>query len=170
MQVRLLRVVEAAAEHHVDRFQRLLFRHRDDNALAGGETVGLITYMRTDGVQMDESAYRDLRQVIGFDSSGFITADFHVHSIDSPDAQVKRTDRVRAMPCLVPGCMQRVEACHARARGMGGAKGSWRDLVPLCREHHEEAGEHRTSKRHAFELRHGVSLTIAAAELAEGAS
>jgi DNA topoisomerase-1 len=33
----------------------------------GGETVGLITYMRTDGVQMDESAYRDLRGVIGKD-------------------------------------------------------------------------------------------------------
>jgi DNA topoisomerase-1 len=30
----------------------------------GGETVGLITYMRTDGVQMDESAYADLRRVI----------------------------------------------------------------------------------------------------------
>ena len=82
----------------------------------------------------------------------------------------EHADRVRSLPCLVPGCMQRVEACHARARGMGGAKGSWRDLVPLCREHHEEAGEHRTSKRHAFELRHGVSLTLAAAELAGGAS
>ena len=79
-------------------------------------------------------------------------------------------DTIRSMPCLVPGCQQRVEACHARARGMGGAKGSWRDLVPLCREHHIEAGEHRTTQRHAFELRHGVSLTLAAAELAGGAS
>jgi len=33
----------------------------------GGETVGLITYMRTDGVSMDESAYRDIRSVIGGD-------------------------------------------------------------------------------------------------------
>jgi DNA topoisomerase-1 len=33
----------------------------------GGETAGLITYMRTDGVSMDESAYRDLRRVIGED-------------------------------------------------------------------------------------------------------
>ncbi|MGE0828930.1 MAG: type I DNA topoisomerase [Hyphomonadaceae bacterium] len=33
----------------------------------GGETVGLITYMRTDGVSMDESAYRDIRGVIGGD-------------------------------------------------------------------------------------------------------
>ena len=31
----------------------------------GGETVGLITYMRTDGVQMDEGAYAQLRRCIG---------------------------------------------------------------------------------------------------------
>ncbi|MDX2273911.1 MAG: type I DNA topoisomerase [Hyphomonadaceae bacterium] len=31
----------------------------------GGETTGLITYMRTDGVSMDEGAMRDLRTVIG---------------------------------------------------------------------------------------------------------
>src|SRR5262249_8816618 len=31
----------------------------------GAETVGLITYMRTDGVSMDEGAVRDLRSVIG---------------------------------------------------------------------------------------------------------
>ncbi|MDX2168358.1 MAG: CehA/McbA family metallohydrolase [Deltaproteobacteria bacterium] len=31
------------------------------------------------------------------DTDGFVSSDFHVHSIDSPDAQVKRTDRVRAM-------------------------------------------------------------------------
>ena len=76
-------------------------------------------------------------------------------------------DTIRALPCLVPGCQHRAEAAHARARGMGGCKGSWRDLVPLCREHHEEAGEYRTTRRHAFELRHGVSLTVAAAELAD---
>jgi DNA topoisomerase-1 len=31
----------------------------------GGETVGLITYMRTDGVQMDEGAYHQIRRAIG---------------------------------------------------------------------------------------------------------
>ena len=31
----------------------------------GGETVGLITYMRTDGVQMDEGAIQQLRSTIG---------------------------------------------------------------------------------------------------------
>jgi hypothetical protein len=77
-------------------------------------------------------------------------------------------DTIRALPCLVLGCQRRAEACHARPRGMGGANGSWRDLVPLCREHHIEAGEHRTTQRYAFELRHGVSLTLAAARLASG--
>ncbi|MGE3303139.1 MAG: type I DNA topoisomerase [Hyphomonadaceae bacterium] len=33
----------------------------------GGETVGLITYMRTDGVQMAEEAYHQLRRVIAKD-------------------------------------------------------------------------------------------------------
>ena len=33
----------------------------------GGETVGLITYMRTDGVDMDEGAVRQIRDVIGTD-------------------------------------------------------------------------------------------------------
>ncbi|MET0183303.1 MAG: type I DNA topoisomerase, partial [Caulobacterales bacterium] len=33
----------------------------------GGDTVGLITYMRTDGVQMDEGAYLDIRRTIGKD-------------------------------------------------------------------------------------------------------
>lgn len=31
------------------------------------------------------------------DSTGFVSADFHVHSIDSPDAQVPSDDRVRSM-------------------------------------------------------------------------
>lgn len=82
----------------------------------------------------------------------------------------EHADFVRSLPCLVTGCSRPAEAAHARARGMGGAKGSWRDLVPLCRAHHIEAGEARTSQRHAFEVRHGVSLTVAAAELAGGAS
>src|SRR5262249_28821340 len=33
----------------------------------GGETVGLITYMRTDGVQMAEEAYQQLRRSIAKD-------------------------------------------------------------------------------------------------------
>ncbi len=78
----------------------------------------------------------------------------------------EHADLIRALPCLVPGCSCPAEAAHARARGMGGCMGSWRDLVPLCRAHHIEAGEARTSQRHAFEVRYRVSLTVAAAELA----
>ena len=39
-----------------------------------GETVGLITYMRTDGVQMDESAYAAIRRVAEarFDLDGVV--------------------------------------------------------------------------------------------------
>lgn len=59
---------------------------------------------------------------------------------------------IRAQPCaldpdrakavgLIPlagDCSRprRVEAAHAKARGMGGCGGTWRDLVPLCRKHH----------------------------------
>lgn len=31
------------------------------------------------------------------DSTGFVSADFHIHSIDSPDSEVGRTDRVRTI-------------------------------------------------------------------------
>lgn len=77
-----------------------------------------------------------------------------------------RADAVRAMPCLVAGCRLPTVAAHARARGMGGAKGDARELVPLCQPHHLEAGEHRTSQRAAFEERHGLDLTTEAARIA----
>lgn len=77
-----------------------------------------------------------------------------------------RADSVRAMPCLVAGCRLPTVAAHARARGMGGAKGDARELVPLCQPHHLEAGEHRTSQRAAFELAHGLDLRAAAKRIA----
>ncbi len=77
-----------------------------------------------------------------------------------------RADAVRAMPCLVAGCRRPTVAAHARARGMGGAKGDARELVPLCQPHHLEAGEHRTSQRAAFEARHSLDLTADAARIA----
>jgi hypothetical protein len=58
------------------------------------------------------------------------------------------------------------QAAHAIARGMGGAKGSRRDLVPLCAKHHAEAGEARTSQRANFEQTYGISLTAEAARIA----
>jgi hypothetical protein len=83
-----------------------------------------------------------------------------------------RGEAVRAMPCLCARgpwslrCGQPAEAAHARARGMGGAKGDRRDLVPLSRKHHDEAGEARTSQRAAFELRHGLDLFAEADRIA----
>lgn len=74
----------------------------------------------------------------------------------------ERADAIRAMPCLVPGCPLPSVAAHARARGMGGAKGDRRSLVSLCQPHHVEAGEARTSQRADFERRHGVDLGTAA--------
>lgn len=73
-------------------------------------------------------------------------------------------DAVRRMPCLV--CGAHAEACHVTARGMGGAKGGRFDLVPLCRTHHQEAGEAETSQRAAFEREHGLDLRAEADHIA----
>lgn len=72
---------------------------------------------------------------------------------------------VRSLPCLVSGCLVPSQAAHARARGMGGAKGDSTVLVPLCWQHHDEAGEYRTSDRAAFEARYGLDLMVIAGEL-----
>jgi hypothetical protein len=73
---------------------------------------------------------------------------------------------VRAMSCLVRGCHLPAQAAHAIARGMGGAKGTLRHLVPLCSGHHLEAGEYRTSARARFEERHGLDLLAEAERIA----
>lgn len=58
------------------------------------------------------------------------------------------------------------QAAHAKARGMGGAKGDRRDLIPLCPKHHRESGEFRTSQRAKFEERYAISLVDEAARIA----
>lgn len=81
---------------------------------------------------------------------------------------------VRAMPCLacrnpppkVGRATGSVQATHVTARGMGGAKGTRLDLVPLCARHHSEAGEARTSARAEFEARYGLDLRAIADEIA----
>lgn len=80
----------------------------------------------------------------------------------------ERADRIRSMPCAVTcsSCSGRIVAAHAVPRGMGGARGDRRLLVPLCWRHHEEAGEARTSQRAAFEVRFNVCLRALAAKLA----
>jgi hypothetical protein len=104
----------------------------------------------------------------------------------------ERAEAVRAMDCLT-GCRCLVhshvscddgtwdehharcegptQAAHVIARGMGGAKGDRRQLVPLCARHHEEAGEgswkdQQPSKRAAFEKRYGLDLKAEAERIA----
>lgn len=72
---------------------------------------------------------------------------------------------VRDMPCLVCRSIPS-QAAHVRARGMGGAKGDRRDLVPLCPAHHRDAGEHRTSTRADFERHHIIDLDKEAEKIA----
>jgi hypothetical protein len=91
----------------------------------------------------------------------------------------ERGEAVRAMRCLtlrelgpaLVECRGPVQAAHVLARGMGGAKGDRRQLVPLCARHHEEAGEgswkpQQPSKRAAFEKRHGLDLKAEAERIA----
>jgi hypothetical protein len=87
-----------------------------------------------------------------------------------------RGEAVRAMGCLAAGvwgsadeagCYDSTQACHSIARGMGGAKGDRRNLVPLCGRHHSESGERGTSQRAEFERVHGLDLQAEAARIAE---
>lgn len=78
----------------------------------------------------------------------------------------ERGDAVRAMRCLVAGCRYFPQACHARARQMGGHGGDRRSLVPLCDTHHRESSEFRTSARAAFERRTGLDLVAEAERIA----
>lgn len=57
-----------------------------------------------------------------------------------------------------PTCWGPLDAAHARAKGMGGAKGDVEDLVCLCRGHHTEAGEYRTTQRAEFEQKYRADL------------
>ena len=80
-----------------------------------------------------------------------------------------RASHVRRMRCLCAAsctCAGLVQAAHVVARGMGGCGGDKRDLVPLCGLHHEESGPRRSSKRAAFEVRHGVNLQAEARRIA----
>lgn len=78
----------------------------------------------------------------------------------------KRGEAVRSMPCAARPCGQPSVAAHVIARGMGGAKGDRRKLVPLCQGHHVEAGEFRTSARARFEAKYGIDLLAIADRIA----
>lgn len=73
-----------------------------------------------------------------------------------------RAAAVREMGCLVCGAPS--EAAHARARGMGGAKGDRRDLVPLCRIHHSELDDRLGLS--GFRERYGIDLRAEAERIA----
>lgn len=78
-----------------------------------------------------------------------------------------RGEAIREMECLVQGCWRPTEAAHLKgARGMGGANGDRRGLGPLCRTHHEESGERRTTQRFEFEERHQLDLEAEADRIA----
>jgi len=84
-----------------------------------------------------------------------------------------RGHAVREMPCLLAaagGCEGAIEAAHAVARGMGGARGDRRQLVPLCRHHHRASGSMGAvtfAARYRIDLVH-EAVAIAAALDARG--
>lgn len=91
----------------------------------------------------------------------------------------ERASNVRQMPCLIlvkwyrqafsvlqPQCAGQSHAAHARARGMGGCKGDRRMLLPLCAEHHREAGEYGTTQRAEFEAKYDIDLMVEADRIA----
>lgn len=84
----------------------------------------------------------------------------------------ERGDPIRAMQCAVRGhsrsatrCHGRIEAAHVVARGMGGAHGDRRDLVPLCASHHWEQTMIGMGR---FEKKYDLNLTDLAAAVAVG--
>jgi hypothetical protein len=66
--------------------------------------------------------------------------------------------RVQSMACIV--CNRTPsEAAHVRSRGAGG---TWRDIVPLCRDHHRE--QHAIGIQ-TFEATYGLDLAAIAAHI-----
>lgn len=64
-------------------------------------------------------------------------------------------ERIRNTPCVICGRTPS-EAAHVRSRGAGG---TWRDIVPLCSEHHRE--QHQVGIA-TFERRHKIDLAALA--------
>lgn len=50
----------------------------------------------------------------------------------------ERVERIKAMPCTVPGCVRRPsENAHIENGGMG-RKAGWETVLPLCHQHHHQ--------------------------------
>lgn len=52
-------------------------------------------------------------------------------------------DRIISLPCCVCGARAPSDPAHTTARGMGGAKGKWWHLIPLCRRCHSDHDNYR---------------------------
>lgn len=69
------------------------------------------------------------------------------------------SERIRRMPCCVPGCKARGKSDphHCPTRGAGGV---WHDLSPLCPADHDRVHLVGVS---TFETEHGISFRAIAA-------
>lgn len=80
---------------------------------------------------------------------------------------VDRVKAVSRLPCAAHGAgcrsARRVNA-HVRSRGMGGAGGGARDVIPLCDEAHREMDEGLGRRR--FSEKYGLDLSSVAEETA----
>lgn len=79
----------------------------------------------------------------------------------------RHDEYVRRQPCCVCWSLgreqrSRTECAHIKARGMGGAGGTWRDIVALCSTHHLEQ---ETDGNAAILQRYSIHLEARAAEL-----
>lgn len=74
----------------------------------------------------------------------------------------ERVEAVSRMGCVVCGAVPCHNA-HVTPRGMGGAHGDKKDVVPLCPTHHREQEE----GTEAFEEKYSVDLTEEAAKVSE---
>ena len=74
----------------------------------GGETTGLITYMRTDGVQIAPEAITQARKVIGEDYGNAYVPERRASTRPRP-----RTPRKRTRPSARPICRAVRRACAA---------------------------------------------------------
>lgn len=55
----------------------------------------------------------------------------------------RHRDRIVSLPCCACGRLGPSDPAHVRPRGMGGVKGKWWEIVPLCRRDHRAFDEYR---------------------------
>lgn len=55
----------------------------------------------------------------------------------------KHRDRIVSKRCQICGRAGPSDPAHVIARGMGGVKGRWWHLIPLCREHHQQYDQYK---------------------------